>query len=225
MNGSDKIAGVGAEDANSAPPGTHHSCTDDEGDVFPSVSKPPSGASAVPAVETDSPDGTTSSATHLVAPSPDTVVMAISNRRSRFEVEMRAREAALHEKYAAEIAELNERLLSAKKAHAAAVERLHTEYAAEVRRLVEALWLAQDAARAAQKRFERAAERVPKGLLPSSECGSANAHDLSPNPSKSAENAHRLAQIFDRLQPALRLWPVLLWSWRRARGNSVPPSL
>jgi hypothetical protein len=133
MDGSEKFTDADAEEAHSAPPGIRSPCVNDRGEVLPRVSSPSRIASSLPALEAAPPDRAVSPTAHLLAPPPEAVVVGTSIRTRGIEEEMRAREAALRAEHAAEIAELNEKLLNARKAHAVTVERLHAEYAAEVR--------------------------------------------------------------------------------------------
>jgi hypothetical protein len=91
---------------------------------------------------------------HRPAPPPDTVVAGSSRGTADGEGPAKAREAALREEHAAELARLTRVLRETKKAHAAEIERLRAGHAADLRRLVEALWHAQNAARAASARAD-----------------------------------------------------------------------
>jgi hypothetical protein len=105
---------------------------------------------------------------HRPAPPPDTVV-AGSSRGAADGEGPKAREAALREEHAAELARLTRVLRETKKAHAAEIERLRAGHAADLRRLVEALWHAQNAARAASARADTepasAARPQPRALF------------------------------------------------------------
>src|SRR3954463_208302 len=102
------------------PSGPELPASDDRGNA-PILRRPLPGSTS-----TESPElaSTEAGEGRFVAPSPETVVVASGRRASEIGEEMRLRETLLRAEHDAEIAHLTDRLLHARKAHAAHIERL-----------------------------------------------------------------------------------------------------
>ncbi len=134
-----------------------------EGRAAASLQESPPSNIADPALDFAPPqqDEAIASEQHVLAPSPDTVVVGSCRDTFRAAEQARVGEVTLHAEHAAQVARLTQTLDEVRQAHAAEVERLRDQHAFEIRRLVEALWHAQDAARAAATLPECAAVLTP----------------------------------------------------------------
>jgi len=190
------------------------SVSNDRGDA-PALCPPPSGSTGSESSQSASAE---SGEGRCVAPSPETVVVGSGRRASDVGEEMRAREAVLCAGHAAEIAHLTERLLDARKAHAAHIERLRADHAFELRWLVEALWVAQDVARAALAQSGFVAEEA--AVRPMNDPPSTVSPQAPDRPAWL--NGTEVARVCGLLRPTKRLRSAILQTWRRARARFGP---